>query len=99
MTAATPTPDGPLNPLEKAITNKTLNDAWVRYTDLVMSEDMKEIEQENILLHDVAEIRRAAQAERMERMIALVSISAVSPYPLAHIHALIDTLLDEWKEN
>lgn len=96
MTTATPTPNGPLNPLEKAVANKTLNDAWVRYTDLVMSEDMKEVDAP---LLDVDEIRHAAQAEREKRMIALANASAASPYPLAHNHALIDTMLDEWKEN
>lgn len=99
MTTATPTPDGPLSPLEKAVTDKKLNDAWVRYTGLVMGEDMKEIGKENISLHDVAEIRHAAQAEREKRMIALANASAAAPYPLAHNHALINTLLDEWKGN
>lgn len=94
MTTATPTPN--TNPLEKAVANKTLNDAWVRYTDLVMSEDMKEVDATRL---DVGEIRHAAQAEREKRMIALASASAASPHPLAHNHALIDTMLDEWKEN
>lgn len=97
MTTSTPTPNQ--NPLEKAIADKKVNDAWVRYTDLVMSEDMKEIEKENVPRLDVDEIRHAAQAEREKRMIALANASAAAPYPLAHNHALIDTMLDEWKEN
>lgn len=92
MTTATPAQ----NPLERAIVNKKLNDAWVRYTDLVFEEDLKEVDAP---LLDVAEIRHAAQAEREKRLIALANASTASPYPLAYNHALIDTLLDEWKEN
>lgn len=99
MTTATPTPNQNQNPLEKAVANKTLNDAWVRYTDLVMSDDFKKAEHENVTRLDVTEIRHAAQAEREKRMIALANASAAAPYPLAHNHALIDTMLDEWKEN
>lgn len=92
MTTATPIP----NPLEKAVIDKKVNDAWVRYTDLVMSEDFKEVDATRL---DMDEIRHAAQAEREKRMIALANASATAPYPLAHNHALIDTMLDEWKEN
>lgn len=95
MTTTTPTP----NPLEKAVTDKKVNDAWVRYTDLVMSDDMADIEKMDVTLHDVDEIRHAAQVERENRMIALANASAAAAYPLAHNHALIDTMLDEWKEN
>lgn len=84
------------NPLEKAVINKKLNDAWVRYTGLVLEEDLKEIDAPRL---DVAEINHAAQAEREKRLIALANASAASHHPLAHNHTLIDTLLDEYKEN
>ena len=94
MTTTHPEND-PRKPLVDAVKRKRENDAWTSYMVAVTDIDADMILAEPVVLIDHEKIAQDAERERRNRMRTLAAESARAPYPLAHNHALINTLLEE----